>query len=63
MTPDLSLPDTERLSSYQNLLEDSVRVYHGVVPPPPTVLTADDYKQAEMALFRQVQRDSFPEDS
>ena len=60
VTPASSLPDAGGFSSYQELLEASVKARHGAATP--TVPTAEDFRQAELDLIRTVQRDCFPEE-
>ena len=55
-----SLPDPGGFSSYQELLEASIRACHGAATP--TDPAAEDVRQAELALLRTVQRDCFPEE-
>ncbi|XP_034539669.1 uncharacterized protein LOC117812820 [Notolabrus celidotus] len=56
-----TLPDTQQFSTYQELLEATTRSLHGAanITDHPT---ADDYNKAELALLRQAQMESFPED-
>ena len=54
------LPDPGGFSSYQELLEASIRACHGAATP--TDPAAEDVRQAELALLRTVQRDCFPEE-
>ncbi|XP_026029422.1 uncharacterized protein LOC113025652 [Astatotilapia calliptera] len=58
--PDPHLPDVGSFSGYQTLLEAYVRAVHGTAAD--STPTAEDYRQAELALLRKVQEDSFPED-
>ncbi|KAM9744816.1 uncharacterized protein ACNS7B_009326 isoform 1-T1 [Menidia menidia] len=60
VTSDPALPDAGTFSLYSELLEATVRVCHGAATQRD--FSADDYKRAEMALFRKVQKDSFPDD-
>lgn len=54
------LPDARDYSNYQELLDASVRALHGAATTSDP--TAEDYRKAEMALFRAVQTDCFQED-
>lgn len=59
-SPQLTLPDIQQFNTFQELLEATARVLDGVASEKSP--TADDYHKAELALFRQAQVESFPEE-
>ncbi|XP_073334837.1 uncharacterized protein [Pagrus major] len=60
VTTDKPLPHPSTFNNFKELLEASVQAGNGAAASSSP--TADDYRQAEMALFRKVQEDCFPEE-
>ncbi|XP_073776433.1 uncharacterized protein [Danio rerio] len=54
-----ALPNCNQFESYKELLTATARVLHGSATTTD-VLTAEDYKEAELSLLRQAQTESFP---
>lgn len=54
-----ALPDCNQFTSYKQLLTAGARVLHGQANPSEA-LTAEDYREAELALLQQAQSQSFP---
>ncbi len=54
-----ALPDCNQFGSYKELLAATARALHGVATPTE-VLTAEDYREAELTLLHQAQIQSFP---
>ncbi|XP_038160417.1 uncharacterized protein LOC119796094 [Cyprinodon tularosa] len=59
--PLLYLPDTSQFSSFKELMEAVVQERHGTAKDHSTP-AAEDYRNAERDLLRQVQVECFPED-
>ncbi|XP_028314116.1 uncharacterized protein LOC114470250 [Gouania willdenowi] len=60
-TPTYSpLPDASQLNNFQELLKATVRACHGAATDSKP--TAESFKEAELSLIKQVQRDCFPEE-
>lgn len=57
---DLSVPDAQQFKTYQELLEATTQKFHGAADGTPP--TADDYQNAELALLRRAQTESFPDE-
>lgn len=54
-----ALPDSGQFQSYDELLKATAQVLHGAASDND-VLTADEYQEAELALLRLAQSQSFP---
>ncbi|KAI2642395.1 Ribosomal RNA large subunit methyltransferase M [Labeo rohita] len=55
----LALSDCNPFGSYKELLAATARILHGAATPME-VLTAEDYREAELSLLHQAQSQSFP---
>lgn len=56
-----SVPKAEEVHSYQQLIENTAASSHGAAAPP-SPLSADDYKAAELLVLQKTQRDCFPDE-
>ncbi|KAJ8386120.1 hypothetical protein AAFF_G00177140 [Aldrovandia affinis] len=56
-----SLPDVSQFSTFQEMVEATAQLLHGVAGSTDS-LSADDFKQAELEILRHAQAESFPED-